>query len=83
MIYDTGALTAKIRVLETSTPRPRPKPTPAPDSSLPSFERIKQLLSGSAMEKKGELVTGSPENQAEKIVDFIQRHDFLPSDTSN
>lgn len=83
MVYDTGTLTAKTRVLETSTPRPRPKPTPTPDSSMPSFDRVKQLLSGSAIEKKGELVSGSPEIQVEKIVDFMRRHEVLPPDTSD
>jgi electron transfer flavoprotein beta subunit len=83
MIPDTGTSMAKTRVLETTTPRPRSKPTPAPDSSLPSFERVKQLLAGSALEKKGELVIGSPESQVEKILDFMRRHDVLLPDTSD
>jgi electron transfer flavoprotein beta subunit len=69
--------------LATTTPRPRPKPIPAPDSNLPSFQRVKQLLSGSAMEKKGKLVTGSPENQADEIIDFMERHGFLPRNASD
>lgn len=80
MVYDTGALTAKTRTLVTSAPRPRPKPIPAPDSALPSHERVKQLLSGSTVEKKGKLVTGSPENQVDEIIDFMKRNGFLPQD---
>jgi len=80
IVYDTGTLTAKTRVLTTTTPRPRPKPIPAPDSTLPSFERVKQLLAGSAMEKKGKLITDSPENQVDEIIDFMKRHGFLPQD---
>lgn len=83
MVYDTGALTAKTRVLETTVPRPRPKPIPAPDSALPSHERVKQLLSGSAVEKKSQLVTGSPENQVDEIIDFMERNGFLPQDASD
>lgn len=83
MVYDTGTLTAKTRTLATTTPRPRPKPTPAPDSVLPSFERVRQLLSGSAVEKKGKLVTGSPESQVDEIIGFMEQHDFLPRKASD
>ena len=83
MVYDTGNLTAKTRSLTTTTPRPRPKPSPAPDSSLPSYARVKQLLSGSAMEKKGKLVTGSPESQVDEIIDFMELHGFLSRDAAD
>jgi electron transfer flavoprotein beta subunit len=58
-------------------PRPRPKKIPAPDSRLGALERIRQLLAGSRMEKKGQLLTGTPESQVKAIFSFLQDHDFL------
>ena len=58
-------------------PRPRPKKSPAPDSSLPAYDRIQQLLRGSRIEKKGVMLRGTPESQAEGIISFLQAHGFL------
>ena len=58
-------------------PRPRPKIVPAPDSRLQAYERIMQLLSGSKVEKKGEMLTGSPESQVDGIVAFLKANGFL------
>ncbi|MFY9705721.1 MAG: hypothetical protein WAJ95_07375, partial [Desulfobacterales bacterium] len=60
-------------------PRPRPKIVPAPDSRLQAYERIMQLLSGSKVEKKGEMLTGSPESQVDGIIAFLRANDFLVS----
>ena len=60
-------------------PRPRPKIVPAPDSRLQAFERIMQLLAGSKVEKKGEMLTGSPESQVDGIIAFLRANDFLVS----
>jgi len=57
--------------------RPRPKQVTPPDSSLPAYQRIEQLLRGSSVEKKGEMVKGSPEQQVERIISFLQEKDFL------
>jgi electron transfer flavoprotein beta subunit len=58
-------------------PRPRPKIVPAPDSRLQAYERIMQLLTGSKVEKKGEMLTGSPESQVDGIVAFLRANGFL------
>jgi electron transfer flavoprotein beta subunit len=58
-------------------PRPRPKIVPAPDSRLQAYERIMQLLSGSKVEKKGEMLTGSPESQVDGIIAFLKANGFL------
>mgnify|MGYP001954078460 CR=1 FL=1 len=58
-------------------PCPRTKRTPGPDSELRSLDRIKQLLTGSQVKKKGRLLGGSPETQVEGIIDFLKEHDFL------
>ncbi|MBT8341533.1 MAG: hypothetical protein HKP58_12705, partial [Desulfatitalea sp.] len=83
MVCDTYPLTAKTRILATATPRPRPKPIPAPDSALPSFVRIKQLLSGSVTQKKGRQVTGSAERLVEKIINFMEHHGVLPRNAAD
>ncbi|MBC8456584.1 MAG: hypothetical protein H8D67_01140 [Deltaproteobacteria bacterium] len=38
-----------------------------------------QLLTGSRVEKKGEMLRGSPESQVEGIISFLDRHGFLES----
>lgn len=58
-------------------PRPRPKEVPAPDSGLDSFERIQQLLAGSRIDKKGEILMGDPESQAENIISFLKRNNIV------
>lgn len=58
-------------------PRPRPKKVPAPHSRLGAFDRIQQLLMGSRIEKKGAILRGSPQSQAEGIISFLDEHGFL------
>ncbi len=64
-------------------PRPRPKLIPAPDSRQHAYDRIMQLLTGSTVEKKGEMLTGSPESQVEGILAFLKSNGFLESDRSD
>jgi len=63
-----------ISVLKTMPPRPRTKGTPAPDSSLPALQRIRQLLSGSKIEKKGEMLEGDPDILVEGIINYLTEH---------
>lgn len=76
--YD-GANQSKITVKRVYPPRPRPKMVATPDSRLDSYERISQLLSGSRVEKKGMLLTGSVESQVEGIMSFLTVHGFIGS----
>ena len=71
--------TSPVKVISTRvfSARPRPKQVVPPDSSLPAFQRIEQLLRGSSVEKKGEMVKGTPEQQVERIISFLQERDFL------
>jgi electron transfer flavoprotein beta subunit len=64
-------------------PRPRPKLIPAPDSRQHAYDRVMQLLTGSTVEKKGEMLTGSPESQVEGILAFLKSNGFLESDRSD
>jgi len=61
-------------------PRPRPKIVAAPDSREHAYERIMQLLTGSKVEKKGEILTGSTDSQVEGIIDFLKAHGFIEAD---
>jgi electron transfer flavoprotein beta subunit len=58
-------------------PRPRPKKVITPDSSMPAFDRINQLLSGSSIEKKGAMLAGDTESQVEGIISFLVEKGFL------
>ena len=58
-------------------PRPRTRKTPAPDSNLPAFQRIRHLLSGSKIEKKGRILEGDPEVLAEGIVAYLRERGFI------
>jgi electron transfer flavoprotein beta subunit len=68
----TGIVTSSV-----SSPSPRTKKTTVPDSDLKSFERIKLLLTGSRVEKKAQILDGSPESQVEGIINFLKEHDFI------
>jgi len=78
--YGTDVDAPKVVCTRRFQPRPRPKAVAAPDSRLPAYERIMQLLTGSKVEKKGEILTGSPETQVEGIIDFLKANAFLESD---
>jgi electron transfer flavoprotein beta subunit len=70
---------AKVISTRVFSARPRPKQIVPPDSRLPAFQRIEQLLRGSSIEKTGEMVIGTPEEQVERIISFLQERDFLKS----
>ncbi len=58
-------------------PRPRPKIVPPPDSRLHAYDRVMQLLTGSKVEKTGEMLTGSVDSQVDGIVSFLKDNGFL------
>lgn len=60
-------------------PRPRPKIVPPPDSRQHAYDRVMQLLTGSTVEKTGEMLTGSLESQVDGILDFLEANGFLES----
>lgn len=79
LMYDKNMVLPKYVSTDTFPPRPRPKTAPPPDSRLGSYDRIQQLLTGSQVEKKGEMLRGSPESQVEGIISFLDGHGFLES----
>ena len=70
---------ARMETTRIFQPRPRPKIVTPPDSSANAFHRVQQLLTGSKVEKKGEILTGSPQSQVEGIVSFLLENGFLES----
>jgi electron transfer flavoprotein beta subunit len=81
--YGADGDAPKIVCTHRFQPRPRPKLVPAPDSRQHAYDRIMQLLTGSTVEKKGEMLTGSPESQVEGIIAFLKANGFLESDIAD
>ncbi|WP_419660953.1 EtfB1: electron transfer flavoprotein, subunit beta [Desulfosarcina variabilis str. Montpellier] len=77
MLVDAALLKPKTRLVQTRPARPRPIAAAAPDSSLPAFDRVRQLLAGSKIQKTGKLVTGSPESQVEEILNLLAELEVL------
>ena len=77
ILFDKDTVSPKSTCTNTFTPRPRPKKDPASDSKLEAYDRIIQLLTGSTVEKKGEMLRGNPESQVEGIISFLENHGFL------
>ncbi len=77
--YPSAKAIKKIESAGISQIRPRPKDAPAPDCKLPSFDRVMELLTGSRIEKKGTILSGSPESQADGIIEFLEEHGFIKS----
>ncbi len=68
---------AKITCKRIFQPRPRPRIIPVPDSSHDAYYRVLQLLSGSDVEKKGKMLTGSTESQVDGIINFLKENEFI------
>jgi len=79
MMYPPWERSAQGVTIRLFPPRPRPKIVPVPDSRLPAYDRIGQLLAGSKVEKKGDLLTGSPESQVDGIMNYLKANGFIKS----
>jgi electron transfer flavoprotein beta subunit len=83
LVPDEVGLRPKTVRLRLAPPRPRPKAPDPPDAALNSHDRIEQLLTGSRVEKRGELVTGDLASQVERVVSFLQEHEILKTPSRN
>ena len=79
LFFDENSPASRRVRIHLGPPRPRAKAPAPPNSHLSSHDRIKQLLTGSRTEKKGEMLSGSLANQMDGIVSFLQSNDFLDS----
>lgn len=68
-----------VTLTEIKTPRPRPRQIFMPDPNLPAAARIEAILNGGAAvkRKKNELVEGTPQEQAERILEYLEQNGFL------
>lgn len=58
-------------------PKPRLKTIPAPDSSLPAFERIKQLIEGAIKPRGGKIVKKDEEGIVEELFQTLRNEGWL------
>jgi electron transfer flavoprotein beta subunit len=59
------------------SPKPRLKTIPAPDSTLPAFERIKQLIEGTIKPRKGKVVKRDEESIVEELFQTLRKEGWL------
>ncbi len=81
--YGSNVDTPKVVCTRRFQPRPRPKMVAAPDSRQHSYERIMQLLTGSKVEKKGEILTGNTDSQVDGIIDYLKANGFLEAEPTD
>jgi electron transfer flavoprotein beta subunit len=77
LIFDEDSVRPKAVRAHVGPPRPRPKAPSPPDVRLNAYDRTKQLLTGSSLEKKGEMLMGSIHSQVDGLISFLQSNDFL------
>lgn len=81
-LHDLGMLPwlgekGAAKVLQLSPPRPRPKKVFTPDGKLPAYQRIEAILRGMVSERKGVVIEGSPEELAEKMIEFLVQRGMI------
>ncbi len=63
---------------EVMPPRPRARVMFAPDSARSAGERVAQIMSAGVAGKAGKILEGgTPEQQADAIIEFLRQHGFL------
>jgi electron transfer flavoprotein beta subunit len=58
-------------------PYPRPRQIFIPDGSLSPEERVAQILSAGVAQKSGRIIAGSPDEMADRIIDFLCEQGFV------
>lgn len=66
-----------FRKRRTFPPKPRAGKLYPPDSRSDAYRRTEELLKGSSMEKKGQILAGSPESQLAGMIAFLKERGFL------
>ena len=59
------------------SPKPRLKTLPAPDSTLPAFERIKQLIEGTIKPREGKIVKRDEDSIVEELFQMFLKEGWL------
>lgn len=68
-----GSRGAKVHQIMLRAARPVIARPVTPDPGLPAEQRIRKILSGGTVRKQGEVITGSAEQLADKIVEFLRK----------
>jgi electron transfer flavoprotein beta subunit len=73
-IHEKNAL---MTVESLRSPKPRLKTIPAPDSTLPAFERIKQLIKGTIKPREGKIVKKDEDSVVEELFQILRKEGWL------
>jgi electron transfer flavoprotein beta subunit len=68
---------ALMTVESLRPPMPRLKIIPAPDSTLPAFERIKQLIEGTIKPREGKIVKKDEDSMVEALFQTLRKEGWL------
>lgn len=66
---NVGLMGSKTKVISFS--RPKPKKIFVPDSHLPAMKRLEQVISGGLKQKRNNIISGSSQEAASKLVEFL------------
>ena len=73
-IHEKNAL---LTLESLQSPKPRLKTIPAPDSTLPAFERIKQLIEGTIKPREGKIVKRDEDSIVEELFQILLKEGWL------
>jgi electron transfer flavoprotein beta subunit len=74
---EVGEAGSCAQVVNLSPPKPITKGLFIPDSSLSPEERWQQIISGGMEERHGDVIQGSPDTVAERLLQFLTQNKFV------
>jgi electron transfer flavoprotein beta subunit len=74
---EVGEAGSCTHVLKLSPPKPITRGLFIPDSSLSPEERWQQIISGGVEERDGDVIQGSPDTVAERLLQFMTENNFV------
>lgn len=72
-----GSRGSKVHNIMTRAARPITTKPRTPDPGLSAEQRLRYIFAGGMARKQGEVVTGSPEELADRIVQFLQNNSVM------
>jgi electron transfer flavoprotein beta subunit len=72
-----SSIEPEMKVVKVSVAKLKPKRVFTPESTLPAKERIKLIMSGGVVEKKSNLLRGSPQELAEVFIKFVEENRII------
>jgi electron transfer flavoprotein beta subunit len=74
---EVGETGSCAQVVKLSQPKPITRGLFIPSSDLSPEERWQQIISGGMEERHGDVIQGSPENVAERLLQFMTQNNFV------